>query len=72
MAATVSSATLTYAAFDEEADVVISPADADLGADGHQVALAEGANTITATVTAPDGTVTVYTVTVERAAALNS
>ncbi len=69
VAATVSSATLTYEAFDDEAEVVVSPADADTGADGHQVGLAEGANTITATVTAPDGTTTVYTVTVERAAA---
>ncbi len=69
VAATVSSATLTYEVFDDEAEVVVSPADADTGADGHQVGLAEGANTITATVTAPDGTTTVYTVTVERAAA---
>ncbi|WP_419944550.1 choice-of-anchor R domain-containing protein [Candidatus Poriferisodalis sp.] len=67
-AATVSSATLTYEAFDDEADVVVSPADADTVTDGHQVGLAEGANTVTITVTAPDGTVTVYTVTVDRAA----
>ncbi len=67
-AATVSSATLTYEAFDDEADVVVSPADTDTVTDGHQVGLAEGANTVTITVTAPDGTVTVYTVTVDRAA----
>ncbi|WP_419944339.1 cadherin-like beta sandwich domain-containing protein [Candidatus Poriferisodalis sp.] len=69
VAATVSSATLTYEAFDPEAEVVVSPADADTVTDGHQVGLAEGANTVTVTVTAPDGTATVYTVTVERAAA---
>ncbi|WP_419932268.1 cadherin-like beta sandwich domain-containing protein [Candidatus Poriferisodalis sp.] len=69
VAATVSSATLTYEAFDPDAEVVVSPADADTDTDGHQVGLAEGANTITVTVTAPDGTATVYTVTVERAAA---
>ena len=51
--------------------VSISPADADPGAPGHQVALAPGANAVTGAVTMGEGTAaatTTYTVTVTRAA----
>ena len=47
-------------------DMAIADANA---ADGHQVALAEGANTIKVKVTAEDGTIQTYTVVVTRAEA---
>ena len=49
------------------ASVAISPADADAAADGHQVALGVGDTEITVTVTAENGAVQEYTVTVNRA-----
>ena len=63
----VSSTTVTATATDAGAGVTIAPADADAAA-GHQVDLAVGDNTVTATVTAEDGTTLAYTVTVTRAA----
>ena len=54
---------------DGSASVEYSPADADSVAEGHQVDLVEGDNTVTFSVTAEDGTTTkTYTVTVVRAA----
>ena len=51
------------------ADVVISPGDADSAAEGDQVNLSVGANTITLTVTSADGRATgTYTITVTREA----
>ena len=44
--------------------VSITPADADVEVEGHQVDLAVGENTITVTVTAEDGTMMTYTVMV--------
>ena len=45
----------------------IDPADADAAAEGHQIALVEGANPVTVTVTAADGTTTgTYRVTLRR------
>ena len=62
--------TITVAAtpaFDD-ATAVIAPPDADSAADGHQINLETGDNTITVTVTAPNGADTeTYTVTVTRA-----
>ena len=50
-----------------EASVAITPADADTRTAGHQIQLAEGANTITVEVTARDGkTKKTYTLTVTR------
>ena len=63
--------TVTATPTDADASVAITPADAD-PATGHQVELGEGSNTITATVTAEDGTTLAYTVTVTRAAAQSS
>ena len=66
----VASVTLSAAAADPRASVAVTPAtDHDAAAAGQQVALAVGANTITATVTAEDGTTRTYTVTATRAAA---
>ena len=63
----VSSLTVTAMANQSAATVAIRPEDADV-ATGHQVNLAVGANTITITVTAQDGTtIRIYTVTVTRA-----
>ncbi len=65
----VESVKVTAEAASEDATVEIAPDDADADADGHQVALAEGADTtITIKVTVGDDTAT-YTVTVTRAAA---
>ena len=67
VASDVGSTTVTATANDANATVAIMPADADASMVGHQVDLAVGANTITATVTAEDGTTTMaYTVTVTR------
>ena len=49
--------------------LVTSPADADSNADGHQVALSAGGNTVTVRVTAEDGTTKDYTVSVNRGVA---
>ena len=66
----VASVTVSAAAADARAVVAVTPsADDDAAAAGQQVALAVGANTITATVTAEDGTTRAYTVTATRAAA---
>ncbi len=63
----VVTATPTHA----DADAVIRPADADLTAEGHQVGLAVGSNSITVEVTAADGLrVQTYSLTLIRAAAL--
>ena len=61
----VSEATVTATAKEGRATVSVEPADAS-GAPGDQVALAVGATDVTATVTAEDGTVRRYTVTVTR------
>ena len=62
--------TVTAVAERSDAAVAITPADADPDTAGHQVNLAEGANTITITVTAADGATTkTYTVSVTRAPA---
>ena len=61
-------ATVTIAATENHsgASVVYEPTD-DLGASGHQVALAFGANVLKAIVTAENGTINTYTITVTRA-----
>ena len=65
---TVASTTVTADSTDTGATVTISPDDADAGADGHQVALDEGLNTITVGVESFDSTVNkTYTVVVARA-----
>ncbi len=63
--------TVTAAAVYGTASVAIAPDDADTGTDGHQVALAEGANAVTVTVTPADedAAARTYAVTVTRAAA---
>ena len=61
----VSEATVTATAKEGRATVSVEPADAS-GAPGDQVALAVGATDVTATVTAEDGAVRRYTVTVTR------
>ena len=53
---------------DNAEGVSITPADADVEVEGHQVDLAVGENTITVTVTAEDGTMMTYTVMVTREA----
>ena len=68
VAADVDETTVTAEASDAGAEVSVTPDDADDNAEGHQVALVEGANTITVTVTAEDGQTTQkYVVTVTRA-----
>ena len=70
VAADVTSTTVTAVASQAEhgATVTITPTDADPATDGHQVNLETGANVITITVTAPNGSDTrSYTVTVNRA-----
>ena len=59
--------TVTAVSDDPGASVEITPGDADLGADGHQIDLGVGDNAVTVTVTAADGvTARVYEVTVTR------
>ena len=66
----VASVTVSAAAADPRASVAVTPAaDDDPVAAGHQAALAVGANAVTATVTAEDGSTRAYAVTVTRAAA---
>ena len=62
-------ATVTIAATENHsgASVVYEPTGSDLGASGHQVALAFGANVLKAIVTAENGTINTYTITVTRA-----
>ena len=60
--------TVTATPNDEHATVLVSPADADTGTEGHQVDLAEGTNIVRVSVQSSDGNVrTVYKVTVNRA-----
>ena len=66
VATTTTVTTVTAVANHAQASVSILPADADGATAGHQVALAEGANTITITVTAENGSVKNYTVAVTR------
>ena len=68
VANTITNVLITAVADRSEDSVTISPTDADPNTDGHQVALSEGANTITITVT-PSNTKLpgrAYTVTVRR------
>ena len=61
------SATVAAAATDTAAQVTISPADADPGTAGHQVALGEGPNVVTVTVAATDGLAeAAYTLTISH------
>ena len=68
----VASVTVTATGADTRAGVVISPTDADIDTEHHQVELTPGVDTtttaITVTVTAEDGTTATYTITVTRAA----
>ncbi|WP_420626680.1 cadherin-like beta sandwich domain-containing protein [Candidatus Poriferisodalis sp.] len=69
-ASSVATTTVATQRSDTDAAVTISPDDADTGAEGHQVALDEGLNTITVAVESFDSTVTkTYTVVVARASA---
>ena len=62
--------TVTAAAVYGASEVTVLPADADTGAEGHQVALAEGETGVTVTVTPADGSgAQTYTVTVTRGSA---
>ena len=62
--------TVTAAAVYGASEVTVLPADADTGAEGHQVALAEGETGVTVTVTPADGSAAqTYTVTVTRGSA---
>ena len=64
----VTMTTVTAAAGDASAETVITPADSDAEADGHQVPLAVGATVVSLVVTAQDGETTrTYEVTVTRA-----
>ena len=68
VASTVTEATVAATANDSGAEVEITPGDSNVGADGHQVALSAGKNTVTVTVTAADGaTIKAYTVNITRA-----
>ena len=61
------SATVAAVAAEPAAQVTIRPADADPGTEGHQVALDEGANTVTVAVAATDGIAeAVYRLTINR------
>ena len=62
----VQAVTVTAAATDSRASVAL-PTDDDTTAEGVQVNLTVGANTITVTVTAEDNTTAAYTITVSRA-----
>ena len=68
VAHSVASTTVTATTNDAAATVLITPADADASAEGRQVSLNVGSNTITVKVTAKNGTTTrTYTMTVTRA-----
>ena len=67
VASTVTEATVAATANDSGAEVEITPGDSNVGADGHQVALSAGKNTVTVTVTAGDGaTIKAYTVNINQ------
>ena len=66
VAGEVATVTVAPRANDSGAEVAIEPADADTSAEGHQVALNVGANTITVTVTNGTSTAETYTITVTR------
>ena len=67
VASTVTEATVAAMANDSGAEVEITPGDSNVGADGHQVALSAGKNTVTVTVTAADGaTIKAYTVNINQ------
>ncbi len=68
VAAATDSVTLTAAAKENKAQVVIWGEDADVNAAGHQVVLAEGENTIALAVIAADKSVETYTIIVRRPA----
>ena len=63
---TTASTTVTANASDSNAGLVIQPTDADLNTAGHQVNLANVDNNIIITVTAENGNIKQYTVTVAR------
>ena len=63
----VATTTVTAVSVDSHATVSFDPADADAGTEGHQVSLAEGANSVTIAVEATDGTTKTYTITINRA-----
>ena len=65
----IDSIEITADAASEDATVEITPEDADANVDGHQVALAEGPNTVTIVLTSGDETAT-YTLTINRASAV--
>ena len=70
VANSVASTTVVAVATVAGSEVTISPEDADAVAAGHQVALGEGANTVTVSVGSTDGIgAETYTVTVNRASA---
>ena len=66
VASDVAEATVTATPNDPNATVAYSGTDADLVTDGHQVALSEGRNPVTITVTAEDGSTQDYTVSINR------
>ena len=59
----VSVVTASATAADAGASAVVAPSDSDANTPGHQIALVEGDNTVTVTVTGSDGATLVYTVT---------
>ena len=68
VANSVSAVTVTPEATNNQASWAISPTDDDTSADGHQVNLTVGSNTVTVTVTSADSMNTqTYTVTITRA-----
>ena len=62
----VTQATVSATASDDEAMVDFAPPDADLNVEDHQVVLSEGHNVVTVTVTAEDGLTNEYKVSVNR------
>ncbi len=66
VASDVAEATVSATPNDPNATVAYSGTDADLVTDGHQVALSEGRNPVTITVTAEDGSTQDYTVNVNQ------
>ena len=67
VASGVATATVTATTSDENATVMITPADSDTTADGHQVNLSAGRNSVTVTVTASNTVATkTYTVSINQ------
>ena len=62
----VTQATVSATASDDEATVAFAPPDADLNVEDHQVDLSEGRNVVRVTVTAEDGLTNEYKVSVNR------